>query len=143
LYSGPDPKVTGIRGLRVDGRNLIQHSWQLRGLIRNAGALLSPSLVEGFGRPPVEAVALGTPIIISDIAAHREALAQIPSSEMTFVHPKEREAWTQKMIDAMEGKIPRPTQESTKLVIDRYSIENSGKIMDQAYCDVLRKNYEQ
>ncbi len=45
----------------------------LRQLIAHARALLMPSLAEGFGLPIVEALAQGTPVIASDIPAHREA----------------------------------------------------------------------
>ena len=41
-------------------------------LLRGATALLAPSLVEGFGLPIAEALALGVPVIASDIEAHRE-----------------------------------------------------------------------
>jgi len=45
---------------------------ELARLIRGARALLSPSAAEGFDLPVVEALALGTPVIASDIPAHRE-----------------------------------------------------------------------
>ncbi len=44
----------------------------LPALYSGAAALVSPSLYEGFGLPPVEAMACGTPAVVSDIAAHRE-----------------------------------------------------------------------
>ena len=44
----------------------------MRELIRDARALLMPSFTEGFGLPVVEALALGTPVIASDIPVHRE-----------------------------------------------------------------------
>jgi glycosyltransferase involved in cell wall biosynthesis len=42
------------------------------GLIDHARALLMPSFVEGFGLPVAEALARGTPVLCSDIPAHRE-----------------------------------------------------------------------
>lgn len=41
-------------------------------LLRGAKALLFPSLEEGFGIPPLEALALGTPVIAADIPVLRE-----------------------------------------------------------------------
>jgi len=49
----------------------------LRRLIRSARALLMPSLAEGFGLPIQEALTLGTPVIASDLPAHREIAAGI------------------------------------------------------------------
>ncbi len=44
----------------------------LRRLIAHARALLMPSFAEGFGLPVIEALAVGTPVIASDLPAHRE-----------------------------------------------------------------------
>ena len=44
----------------------------LRQLIAHAKALLMPSFAEGFGLPIIEALAVGTPVIASDLPAHRE-----------------------------------------------------------------------
>lgn len=44
----------------------------LKRVISGARALLMPSFIEGFGLPVVEAAALGTPVVASDIPAHRE-----------------------------------------------------------------------
>lgn len=45
---------------------------KLKKLIAEARVLVQPSLYEGFGIPPLEALALGTPIIISDIEVFEE-----------------------------------------------------------------------
>jgi glycosyltransferase involved in cell wall biosynthesis len=45
----------------------------LRQLLAGARALLTPSFAEGFGIPITEALALGTPVIASDLPTHREA----------------------------------------------------------------------
>ncbi|MCX6251677.1 MAG: glycosyltransferase family 1 protein [Bacteroidetes bacterium] len=45
---------------------------QLVQLYRNASLLIYPSLYEGFGIPPLEAMSLGCPVLISDIPVFRE-----------------------------------------------------------------------
>ena len=45
---------------------------QLGALYRGADAFVLPSLFEGFGMPAIEALALGTPTIVSDIPPLRE-----------------------------------------------------------------------
>ena len=45
---------------------------ELRALIRGAAVFVVPSLVEGFGLPVLEAMALGTPVVVSDTPALRE-----------------------------------------------------------------------
>ncbi len=46
----------------------------LAALLSGARALLFPSLAEGFGLPPVEAAALGVPVIANDLPSVREIL---------------------------------------------------------------------
>lgn len=46
---------------------------ELRVLYNHARAVAFPSLYEGFGYSPLEAMCCGTPVIVSDIAAHRWA----------------------------------------------------------------------
>lgn len=41
-------------------------------LIQAAGALVQPSLYEGFGLPVIEAMSCGCPVVASDIAVFRE-----------------------------------------------------------------------
>lgn len=48
-------------------------------LISSARMLISPSLYEGFGLTPLEAMYLGTPVIISDIPAHKEIYKGSPA----------------------------------------------------------------
>jgi glycosyltransferase involved in cell wall biosynthesis len=67
---------------------------ELATLVGGAAALLSPSLAEGFDLPVVEALALGTTVIASDIAAHRELAGQAA----TLIDPLDGAAW----VDALE-----------------------------------------
>ena len=45
---------------------------EIKALMKYCKAFLQPSFVEGFGIPPLEALSLGRPIIISDIEVDRE-----------------------------------------------------------------------
>ena len=58
-------------------------------LMNGATAFAFPSWYEGFGVPPLEAAACGAPLIVSDIAAHREVLGDAA----LFVAPGEPENW--------------------------------------------------
>jgi glycosyltransferase involved in cell wall biosynthesis len=48
---------------------------ELESLIKNAAVFVYLSFYEGFGLPPIEAMGLGCPVIVSDIAAHKEICA--------------------------------------------------------------------
>lgn len=51
---------------------------ELKKLIAEAKILIQPSLYEGFGIPPLEALALGTEVILSDIEVFKEIYSDLP-----------------------------------------------------------------
>ena len=51
---------------------------ELGRLVKTSRMLLAPSLFEGLGLPPIEALAVGTPAIVSDIPVKREVFAGTP-----------------------------------------------------------------
>lgn len=61
----------------------------LKRLISGARALLMPSFIEGFGLPVVEAASVGTPVVASDIPAHRE----VAHPATVFVDPIDGPGW--------------------------------------------------
>ncbi|MDQ1184629.1 glycosyltransferase family 4 protein [Agrobacterium larrymoorei] len=58
-------------------------------VLANARGFLAPSLVEGYGLTPTEALQIGIPVIASDIPAHREVLG----SCATFIDPIDGTSW--------------------------------------------------
>jgi glycosyltransferase involved in cell wall biosynthesis len=62
---------------------------KLKFLYSKAKALIYPSIDEGFGIPPIEAFASGTPAIVSDIPVFREILG----SHAIYVDPAKKSDW--------------------------------------------------
>ncbi|MCT4559056.1 MAG: glycosyltransferase family 4 protein [Pelagimonas sp.] len=54
---------------------------QVFAYLEHAQALLFPSHAEGYGLPPIEAAALGTPILCNDLPIYREVMGDIPICE--------------------------------------------------------------
>lgn len=106
-------------------------------LLSQAGALLSPSLYEGFGRPPIEALVRGVPVLVSDIQSHREILREVPVQYAKQMRPDDGEGWTQ-AIRAIEsqGLTSVPNFISQKL-LEQFSVEEQVKKVDQVYRSVL------
>lgn len=52
-------------------------------LVKNAKAIVYPTLIEGFGLPPMEAMALGTPAICSNI----DCLNEVYGDSVTYIDP--------------------------------------------------------
>jgi len=71
---------------QVDDRQLL---W----LYRRATALLLPSTAEGYGYPPLEAMACGTPAVVADIAVLRETTG----GAAMLATPDDAQAWQQAM----------------------------------------------
>lgn len=62
-------------------------------LYHNAVALLMPSVEEGYGFPPLEAMACGTPAIVSDIPVLRESTGEMA----LYCSPHDADAWRHTM----------------------------------------------
>ncbi|MBY6240236.1 glycosyltransferase family 1 protein [Methylosinus sp. Sm6] len=75
----------------------------LRRLLANANALLMPSFAEGYGMPVVEALALGTPAIVSDIASFRE----VARGSALFLSPIDGKGWSEAILAFADRRGPR------------------------------------
>src|SRR6516165_924281 len=72
----------------------------LRRLIAHAKALLMPSLAEGFGLPIIEALAVGPPVIASDLPAHREVAGNLA----IYRDPTDGPGWLADVCMLADGK---------------------------------------
>lgn len=66
---------------------------ELAGLYRQARVVVLPSLHEGFGLPVVEALAAGTPLVVSDLPALRE----VAGDAALFASPYRPEEWADRL----------------------------------------------
>jgi glycosyltransferase involved in cell wall biosynthesis len=74
---------------------------ELPALVAGAAALVFPSRYEGFGLPPVEALTAGTPALVSDLPAHREATWE----RACFLPVADVDAWASAMASALDGDV--------------------------------------
>lgn len=92
-------------------------------LYQGCSALLYPSKWEGFGIPPLEAMACGSPVIASDIPVHREVLGDAA----IFVSLGNRSSWRDAFARLQtEGEVSALLG-AGEGVLKRFTWENSGK----------------
>lgn len=93
-------------------------------LYRNAELTVSVSVEEGFGFTPLESLACGTPVLVSDIPAHRELLGDAVPMVGPEDLPGLREMITYVLKDnSAAGEIARKGREHIK----RYTWEECAK----------------
>jgi glycosyltransferase involved in cell wall biosynthesis len=68
---------------------------ELASWLQHAQALLFPSFSQGYGMPLVEALALGVPVIASELPAFREIAGDIPE----YVDPLDGKRWGELVIE--------------------------------------------
>jgi glycosyltransferase involved in cell wall biosynthesis len=92
----PEPKGANVRRLGYVSDD------ELVALLTGATALLYPSRYEGFGLPPLEAAACGTPALVSDIPVLHESSGGVA----TFVPTADVSAWADALVAALRGELP-------------------------------------
>jgi glycosyltransferase involved in cell wall biosynthesis len=106
------------------------------GLMKAASVFVSPSHFEGHPNVVLEAVACGTPLVVSDIAEHREFL---DATTAMLVSPDDDEG----MAHALAAVLGDPEQarrraEAARPLVDALSIERAAAEYDEVYRAVTR-----
>jgi glycosyltransferase involved in cell wall biosynthesis len=80
----------------------LRDEWELSCLYSGASLLVQPSLAEGFGLPPLEAMACGLPVLASDAGSLPEVLGDAAE----LLPPREPAAWAA----AVQGLLSDPAR---------------------------------
>jgi len=104
-------------------------------LYSGAAAFVSPSLAEGFGLPAVEGAACGAPVVLSDIAAHRETLG----GEALFFPPRDSGRLREELQRVLGSDILRRSlAERGRRRVARYSWDASANALRTLVHEVAR-----
>ena len=102
---------------------------QLRDLYRQCRLLVQPSLYEGFGMPPLEALSQGTNVVLSDIPVFQEIYRDLP---VTFFKAGDSADLADKLLDAWKLPPPPPLD-------SRYSFKRSADIIFRTVSEICGK----
>lgn len=130
-------KAAGV----VDRAHFLGHRSPVAPVMEAADVVLVPSLFEGFGRTVVEALAVGTPIVVSDLEPIREILELLPQTPATVVPVNDHAAWVQAVND--RASAARPTRNERTLlattVQNKFGLAASASAYDSAFRGLLKQ----
>jgi glycosyltransferase involved in cell wall biosynthesis len=121
--SAPLPAGVESRG-HVSGDEVVS-------LMQRASALVFPSLYEGFGLPPLEAMACGCPVACSNAAALPETVGDAAQ----LFDPRDPRAIADAVLDLLSS--PEPWIERGLLRAARYSWDETARRTDAVYRELL------
>lgn len=98
---------------------------KLKVLLAQAALLVQPSLYEGFGLPPLEAMICGTQALISDIPVFKEIYAEFP---VTFFHAGDSNDLKEKLMALLYDK-KAETLMLPESLASKYTFEKTAGII--------------
>ncbi len=133
---GPAPDLSRLPAGAVAAVGYLATN-QLRSLVAGASALCFPSFYEGFGLPPLEALAAGTQVVASDIPAVREVVGPLAGKSVRLVPPMDADAFTDALIGVLKEEVdPAPGRSHARTFTWRRTAEHTAAV----YASVTRSD---
>lgn len=93
-------------------------------LLAGASVFAYPSTYEGFGLPPLEAIACGAPVVAGDCACLREVLGDAAR----FVDPVDEESFARQLLETLESEPLRARlREAGRALLPRYAAADMAR----------------
>ncbi|QIR38950.1 glycosyltransferase family 4 protein [Tolypothrix sp. PCC 7910] len=107
---------------------------ELNYLYKGAFCFVFPSLYEGFGLPPLEAMSFGCPVITSNVSS----LPEVCGEAALYVDPYNSEEIRQAIENLMNNpQLPTQLSKAGKERVELFSLENYSKKIYEAYTKIL------
>jgi len=116
---------------RVEFKNYLTHDELVR-LYQGATALLNVSRIEGFGIPPLEALACGTPVIASDIPALREVLGEAAQ----FIKLGNPQSWIEAISSLTDASAVNSRLIEGQKLLSKFTWNNAANALEHALLSV-------
>ena len=106
---------------------------ELAGLFGSSKALVYPSFYEGFGFPPLEAMAAGTPVVTSQTSS----LPEVVGNAALLVDPFSPQDIAEKIELALKPEVAERMIEKGYRQVQRFSWQQVGEHMLDIYSEIL------
>jgi glycosyltransferase involved in cell wall biosynthesis len=104
---------------------------ELVSLLQRASALVFPSLYEGFGLPPLEAMACGCPVACSSAGA----LPETVGGAALLFDPHDAQSIADALLDVLSA--PAPWTERGLARAEQFSWGETARLTDAVYSELL------
>jgi len=106
-------------------------------LYQSAEALIFPSLYEGFGLPPLEAMACGTPVVASTVAS----LPEVVGDAGILLPPQEERLWIERVVKLLKSeREKRLLREKGLKRAKLFSWQKCAQVTEAIYKKVLEEH---